>query len=70
MKTPWSAAAYWARTTPTLSGRVLRGQSEALARQEVGASLLVHNTIATLAARVAAQAGIDPTKSASPPCPA
>ena len=46
----------------TLRGhkRVLRGQSETLARQEVWAFLLVHNMIATLAARAAALAGIDP----------
>jgi hypothetical protein len=38
----------------------LRGQSVTLARQEVWAFLLVHNMIATLAARAAALAGIDP----------
>ncbi len=46
----------------TLRGarRVLRGQSVTLARQEAWAFLLVHNMIATLAARAAALAGIDP----------
>ena len=39
------------------SGRVLRGRSAALARQEAWALLLVHNMIATLAARAAASAG-------------
>jgi hypothetical protein len=45
----------------TLRGarRVLRGQSVTLARQEVWAFLLVHNMIATLAARAAALAGGD-----------
>lgn len=40
--------------------RVLRGQSVTLARQEAWAFLLVHNMVATLAARAAALAGIDP----------
>ncbi len=39
------------------SGRVLRGRSAALARQEAWALLLVHNMIAALAARAAASAG-------------
>jgi hypothetical protein len=39
------------------AGRVLRGQSPALARQEAWALLLVHNMIAALAARTAAGAG-------------
>jgi Insertion element 4 transposase N-terminal/Transposase DDE domain len=42
------------------SGRVLRGRSPALARQETWALLLVHNMTATLAARAAGQAGLDP----------
>ena len=42
------------------TGRVLRGRSPALARQETWALLLVHNMTATLAARAASQAGIDP----------
>ena len=41
-------------------GRVLRGRSPGLARQEAWALLLVHNIIATLAARAAADAGPDP----------
>ncbi|MGI8447416.1 MAG: transposase [Streptosporangiaceae bacterium] len=40
--------------------RVLRGQSVTLARQEAWAFLLVHNMIATAAARAAALAGIGP----------
>ena len=40
--------------------RVLRGRSVTLARQEAWALLLVHNMIATLAARAAGQAGLDP----------
>ena len=40
--------------------RVLRGKSEALARQEAWAFLLVHNMIAAVAARAGALAGIDP----------
>ena len=42
------------------AGRVLRGRSPALARQETWALLLVHNMTATIAARAAASAGIDP----------
>ena len=42
------------------TGRVLRGRSPALARQETWALLLVHNMTATLAARAAGQAGLDP----------
>ena len=42
------------------TGRVLRGRSVTLARQETWALLLVHNMTATLAARAAAQAGTDP----------
>jgi hypothetical protein len=39
------------------TGRTLRGRSAALARQEAWALLLVHNMIAALAARAAADAG-------------
>ena len=42
------------------AGRVRRGRSPALARQETWALLLVHNMTATIAARAAASAGIDP----------
>ena len=42
------------------SRRVVRGQPVTLARQEVWAFLLARNMIATLAARAAALAGIDP----------
>jgi hypothetical protein len=42
------------------AGRVLRGRSEALARQEAWALLLAHNMIAGLAARAACAAGLSP----------
>ena len=42
------------------TGRTLRGRSVTLARQEAWALLLVHNMTATLAARAAGQAGLDP----------
>ena len=42
------------------AGRVLRGRSAALARQEAWALLLAHNMIAALAARAAATAGLAP----------
>jgi hypothetical protein len=42
------------------TGRVLRGRSTALARQEAWALLLAHNMIAALAARAAATAGLAP----------
>ena len=42
------------------TGRVLRGRSAALARQEAWALLLAHNMIAGLAARTAATAGLAP----------
>jgi hypothetical protein len=42
------------------TGRVLRGRSAALARQEAWALLLAHNMIAGLAARAAATAGLSP----------
>ncbi len=58
----WQVEIAYLHLKKTLRGarRVLRGQSETLARQEVWAFLLVHNMIATLAARAAALAGIDP----------
>ena len=40
--------------------RPLRGQSPDLARQEAWALLLIHNIVATAAARAAAEAGTDP----------
>ncbi len=40
--------------------RPLRGQSPELARQEAWALLLIHNLVATAAARAAGSAGIDP----------
>ncbi len=42
------------------TGRVLRGRSVTLVRQEARALLLVHNMTAALAARAAGQAGLDP----------
>jgi Insertion element 4 transposase N-terminal/Transposase DDE domain len=42
------------------TGRVLRGRSVTLARQETWALLLIHNMTAALAARAAGQAGLDP----------
>lgn len=42
------------------TGRVLRGRSVALVRQEAWALLLAHNMIAALAARAAATAGLSP----------
>lgn len=42
------------------TGRVLRGRSEELVRQETWALLLAHNIIAGLAARAAATAGLSP----------
>jgi len=58
----WQVEIAYLHLKKTLRGarRVLRGQSEVLARQEVWAFLLVHNMIATLAAKAAALAGIDP----------
>ena len=50
------------------AGRVLRGRSAALVRQEAWALLLAHNMIAGLAARAAAAAAWPPARSASPPC--
>ncbi len=58
----WQVETAYLQLKKTLRGarRVLRGQSVTLARQEAWAFLLVHNMIATLAARAAALAGIDP----------
>ena len=58
----WQVEIAYLHLKKTLRGsrRVLRGQSVTLARQEAWAFLLVHNLIATLAARAAALAGIDP----------
>jgi len=42
------------------TGRILRGRSVTLARQEAWALLLIHNMTATIAARAAAHDGIDP----------
>jgi Transposase DDE domain/Insertion element 4 transposase N-terminal len=58
----WQVETAYLHLKKTLRGarRVLRGQSVILARQEAWAFLLVHNMIATLAARAAALAGIDP----------
>ena len=58
----WQVEIAYFHLKKTLRGarRVLRGQSVVLARQEAWAFLLVHNMIATLAARAAALAGIDP----------
>ena len=66
----WQVEIAYLHLKKTLRGarRVLRGQSEVLARQEVWAFLLVHNMIATLAARAAALHSMSPTRSASPPC--
>ncbi len=58
----WQIEIAFLHLKKTLRGarRVLRGKSEALARQEAWAFLLVHNMIAAVAARAAAVAGIDP----------
>ena len=58
----WQVEIAYLHLKKTLRGsrRILRGQSEVLARQEARAFLLVHNMIARLAARAAALAGIDP----------
>ncbi len=58
----WQAEIACLHLKKTLRGarRVLRGQPVTLARQEVRASLLARNMIATLAARAAALAGTDP----------
>jgi hypothetical protein len=58
----WQVETAFLHLKKTVRGtrRVLRGQSVTLARQETWAFLLVHNMIATAAARAAALAGIDP----------
>ncbi len=62
MHCAWAIETAYLHLKKTLRGarRVLRGQSVTLTRQEVWAFLLVHNMIATVAARAAALAGIDP----------
>ena len=58
----WQIEIAYLHLKKTLRGarRVLRGQSEVLARQQAWAFLLVRNMAATAAARAAALAGIDP----------
>ena len=58
----WQIEIAFLHLKKTLRGprRVLRGKSETLARQEAWAFLLVHNMIATVAARAGALARIDP----------
>jgi len=58
----WQAETAYLHLKKTVkgTGRVLRGRSVALARQEAWALLLVHNMTATIAARAAGQAGLDP----------
>jgi hypothetical protein len=58
----WQAEIAYLHLKKTVKGtcRVLRGRSAALARQETWALLLVHNMTATLAARAAGTAGLDP----------
>jgi hypothetical protein len=56
------------KRTVRRAGRVLRGRSAALARQEAWAFLLAHNMIAALAARAAATQASPPARSPSPPC--
>jgi Transposase DDE domain/Insertion element 4 transposase N-terminal len=58
----WQAETAYLHLKKTVkgTGRVLRGRSPALARQEAWALLLVHNMTATLAARAAGTAGLDP----------
>jgi hypothetical protein len=58
----WQIEIAFLHLKKTLRGnrRVLRGRSVTLARQEAWAFLLVHNMIATLAARAAAADGADP----------
>ena len=60
----WQIEIAFLHLKKTLRGarRVLRGKSEALARQEAWAFLLVHNMIAAVAARAGALAGIDPDR--------
>jgi len=58
----WQAETAYLHLKKTVkgTGRVLGGRSPALARQETWALLLVHNMTATLAARAAGTAGLDP----------
>ncbi len=58
----WQIEIAFLHLKKTLRGarRVLRGKSEALARQEAWAFLLAHNMIAAVAVRAGALAGIDP----------
>jgi DDE family transposase/transposase IS4-like protein len=58
----WQVETAFLHLKKTVRGtrRVLRGQSVTLARQETWAFLIIHNMIATAAARAAALAGIDP----------
>jgi len=60
----WQVEIAYLHLKKTLRGarRVLRGQPVTLARQEAWAFLLVHNMIATLAARAAALAGPRPRR--------
>jgi hypothetical protein len=66
----WTIEISFLHLKPTVrgAGRVLRGRSAALARQEAWALLLAHNMIAGLAARAAVTAGLAPARSPSPPC--
>ena len=58
----WQVETAFLHLKKTVRGprRALRGQSPDLARQEAWALLLVHNIVATAAARAAAAAGTDP----------
>ena len=48
-------------------GRVLRGRTPELARQELWAYLAVYQAIRAIIVRAAAGAGLDPDPSSSPP---
>jgi hypothetical protein len=58
----WQVETAFLHLKKTVRGprRALRGQSPDLARQEAWALLLIHNIVATAAARAAAEAGTDP----------
>jgi hypothetical protein len=58
----WQVETAFLHLKKTVRGprRALRGQSPDLARQEAWAILLIHNIVATAAARAAAEAGTDP----------
>ena len=58
----WQVETAFLHLKKTVRGprRALRGQSPDLARQEAWALLLIHNIVATTAARAAAEAGTDP----------